>query len=108
MPSRTTLYYFIRNQALHKPVAGLGVRHFHPTMATDTRASLKPAARVAGRKQDVWYVLSLALFVTTYLLHLHMPGSGFAGEGEGRGDSWGTSKQTMDGFLNPSPIFYLI
>jgi hypothetical protein len=29
-------------------------RYFHPTM--DTRAQLKPAARVAGRKQDVWYV----------------------------------------------------
>lgn len=30
--------------------------HFHPTMSTDERALLKPAARVAGRKQDVWYV----------------------------------------------------
>lgn len=30
------------------------VRRFHRTM--DLRAKLQPAARVAGQKQDVWYV----------------------------------------------------
>ena len=50
-----------RQQALAElQASSIGCRHFHPTMAaTDPRASLKPAARVAGRKLDVWYVLML-------------------------------------------------
>lgn len=34
--------------------AAFGARYFHNTMAS--RALLKPAARVAAQKQDVWYV----------------------------------------------------
>jgi hypothetical protein len=35
--------------------AAIGPRYFHNTMAS--RALLKPAARVAAQKQDVWYVV---------------------------------------------------
>lgn len=61
MIPRTTLHQLAqthRQQALARfQSSSVGRRQVHPTMATiDPRASLKPAARVAGRKLDVWYV----------------------------------------------------
>ena len=64
MIPRRTLYHL--KQTHHQQAfaelkaSSISCRHFHPTMAaTDPRASLKPAARVAGKKLDVWYVLIL-------------------------------------------------
>jgi hypothetical protein len=55
----------IRQQQVHSIKtfgAGFGARRYTPTM--DRRAKLEPAKRVAGRKQDVWYVCVFCTFVS--------------------------------------------
>jgi hypothetical protein len=61
MNHRTNILQLARtslNQSTFKPAVlefGFGFRYFHNTM--DSRGSIRPAARVAARRQDVWYVL---------------------------------------------------
>jgi hypothetical protein len=66
MTPRLILYQLARTQLQQvipkSQASGFGCRYFHPTM--DARASLKPAARVAAQRQDVWYV---AVLVTPWI-----------------------------------------
>jgi len=51
----------------------------------DQRGSLKPAARVAGRRQDVWYVSIVPnphIYIFLYKLSLYGGFSGSPGEDE--------------------------
>lgn len=68
MKSRASLLQLSRNWHHRVPnkisflPAGFGaVRHFTPTM--DFKGKIQPAKRVAGRKQDVWYVGSIILLI---------------------------------------------
>jgi len=89
MKSRTSLLQLSRNWQCRVPkspiqLAGFGVRHFTPTM--DNKGKIQPAKRVAGRKQDVWYVvnsIALSAFHNGYLWALIWRGSFARGNKKG-------------------------
>jgi hypothetical protein len=54
------------------PPSGFGGRrYFHPTM--ERGAKIQPAKRVAGKRQDVWYVTDLLLLYFGVLCSNHFP-----------------------------------